>query len=321
MTTFNRTICGYHAENDRETIIRRIEAAAKVDWFGHLLELWQPAGHDKGVGTGPTLRLAIRNGYMNFYSNGQSVAKVSLGPRCRPRASIHIKYVAEGATEQKYATLAPDGRMRCTSDVTVPAQYKPGMVDGWIEKTARYAGQEKKFVERVVAANPAVVDLEMGLPALSKGESASRMDLVALEPDGNNYRLVFWEAKLMDDGRLRSRAEPEVITQMRDYQRWFAKDPQRRGQVLEAYRRCCFLLSELAKVAGSKSGDVGGAIERIARDPQLLTEVDDKPRLLVFDPDRRKADSWSDHQKILKSHMKMYEIVPPHDFSLSGAAN
>ncbi len=56
------------------------------------------------------LRLAIRNGYLNFYRRGQSVAKVGFDRAGNLQAKIHNKYVcgAEGSG-QSHITLTSAG--------------------------------------------------------------------------------------------------------------------------------------------------------------------------------------------------------------------
>ena len=78
----------------------------------------------------------------------------------------------------------------------------------------------------IVAHNPDTIDLEMALPACSldpKERIAPRMDLVALEPIGNRWRIVFWEAKLVDDARAPCHGDdisPKVIDQLAQYTSW-----------------------------------------------------------------------------------------------------
>lgn len=148
------------------------------EWFAHLLSKWRPAGQDSGA---DGLRLSVRNGYLNFYRCGQSVARVSFGRRARPRAEVHIKYVAEGATEQRYATL-DCSTLTCKTFGDLQPYSGIETLEKWIRASAAYAGVEKKFVDRVLTHNADVIDLEMGLPAASKGDTAPRMDLVVIEP-------------------------------------------------------------------------------------------------------------------------------------------
>src|SRR5216683_2373357 len=90
-------------------------------WLCDMLAYWRPAGDQIGRYSGQQLasqalgqlkenpkhlRLAIRNGYVNFYRGGQSVAKVDVDRRGKPRARIHNKYVYGNEGKGKdYVTL------------------------------------------------------------------------------------------------------------------------------------------------------------------------------------------------------------------------
>jgi hypothetical protein len=73
-----------------------------------LLSLWRPDGTPSGEFG---LRLAIRDGKMNFYRRGQSVGRVSLDGHRRPVLSVHAKYVLpkeERALVEGSEYLTPD---------------------------------------------------------------------------------------------------------------------------------------------------------------------------------------------------------------------
>ncbi|MFX7548982.1 hypothetical protein ABTJ50_21810, partial [Acinetobacter baumannii] len=60
------------------------------------------------------------------------------------------------------------------------------MLQLWVEVARAYAGDEKKGVSAIAGAHPAVIDLEMAVPAdgplVAGGKKATnRMDIVALE--------------------------------------------------------------------------------------------------------------------------------------------
>jgi hypothetical protein len=68
------------------------ESAASSDkphWFQDLLKLWRPSGHCSGV---DGLRVAIRDGYLNFYRLGQSIARVECVSG-RLIADVHYKFM------------------------------------------------------------------------------------------------------------------------------------------------------------------------------------------------------------------------------------
>jgi hypothetical protein len=270
-------------------------------WFSDLLRHWRPAGEAAGAagpgnGEAPLvrncetesdpryLRVAFRNGYMNFYRAGQSIAKVSFG-RDGLQAMIHNKYVYGGNdTGQGYVTLTSKEFPERETGRLVP--YK-GLQE-WISNANRHVRHEKRFVDLVVAHNPNVIDLEMGLPAYSKipGENrAPRMDLVAIERVGGWWQIVFWEAKLDDDGRARCRGSdaPEVVGQLTDYTDWLNYGDHQK-LVVQAYQETCCMLVGLHAVAsrvGPRIQELGPGILAVAASgaPPLL--IDDKPRLVI----------------------------------------
>lgn len=75
------------------TFARRFDHAAaqrcQAQWWRDLLSLWRPAGVPSGD---DGLRLAVRNGYLNFYRLGQSVGRVEV-KRGELVCFVHAKYV------------------------------------------------------------------------------------------------------------------------------------------------------------------------------------------------------------------------------------
>jgi hypothetical protein len=289
-------------------------------WFAQLLSKWRPAGQESGS---DGLRLAIRNGYLNFYRCGQSVARVCFGRGSRPRAEVHIKYVRkDAASGQHYVKLDCSG-LSCRGYDDLGPYGGIAMLETWIAGTRNYAGPEKKFVDCVLAHNANAIDLEMGLPAVANGDTAPRMDLVVLEPNGKNQRIVFWEAKVMGDGRLRKRDQgepPEVIGQLEDYQKWMTRDGHGKA-VAKAYKQNCQLLVAFHRCANQinpQIGKLGDGIMAVA-DSEHLPEVDPKPRLLI--DDRGESKSWAPHEgKLGGTFIRYVRGETPQDYNLRHAA-
>jgi hypothetical protein len=273
MATFKREFDVDQAKK----VVREPENA----WFGDLLKRWRPAGAKSEQGD--HLRLAIRDGYMNFYRAGQSVAMVKF-VRGKLQGEIHNKYVAgDEDSGQGYVKIA-DGRLK-NHDGSI-AQYRDGLVDDWILKANDHADEEKRFVDDLVTHQAGAIDLEAALPAdpdLWDKNSAPRMDLVALEPCGDHYRLVFWEAKLVTNPEARCEGAdraPRVVTQLKKYEEWLAKN---RKLVCEAYQRCCKDLVGLRGIAKALNKDIpelGDAIVAVGQGASLLC-VDGTPRLII----------------------------------------
>ena len=271
-------------------------------WFTDLLSRWHPAGDAVNIRPGDSegvlardragtrggfqhLRVAFRKGYMNFYCGGQSIANVKFG-RDGLQAKIHEKYVyGSKGTGQTCVTLTSNGFPELGSGELVPYN---GMQE-WISNANGKIGQEKRFVDLIVAHNADVIDLEMGLPAYSedpKERRAPRIDLLALEPWEGWWRIASWEAKLVGDGRARCSGNklPEVVDQLKHYTDWLS-DSARAERVAEAYRENCSLLVKLHKIARDIRPDIkelGAGILAVAASNTRLPLVDKKPRLLII---------------------------------------
>ena len=254
MSTFERKLSGLESVE--------MPSADHLAWMDHkligaLFERWSLPGQGGG------LRIAVRNNYLNFYHKGQSVAKLTPG-RDVCKVELHQKYVS-GGTDQKYHSIRG------------PELNDAGNLSKlhrWIENAVKFSNAEKTFVDDLVARNPSILDLEMGLPAYRKGQSAPRMDIVALQGDD----IVFWEAKCSDNPELRAATEysedgavyvsgPKVIHQLRKYQTWLAQDGAR-DTVISAYRNSARILARLAEKLG-KSGQAVGIWRKAADNANL----------------------------------------------------
>lgn len=211
-----------------------------------LLEHWALPGftsHKTG------LRVAVRKNYVNFYRRGQSVAKLHSTHRLL-RLSVHEEYVA-GTRKHDRGEMKKSGYVDF-DEAWLSNKTNATCVRRWISCAESYAGAEKSYVDELVAANPGVVDIEMGLPAYEGEKNAPRMDLVLIE-NGAAPSLAFWEAKCADNSEARAKGEPKVVEQVQKYERWMAK-PGRKADVVEAYRQAAAILLDLATTAGKPRG-------------------------------------------------------------------
>ncbi|MGH8094069.1 MAG: hypothetical protein ACREIF_11450 [Chthoniobacterales bacterium] len=322
MSTFARTFC-----------IKRIndQVLEENPWFKHMLLYWQPAGGalrrempqaTELLTEGPPheedperLRLAIRNDYLNLYRSGQSVAKIGFGRSGELQARIHDKYIhGDKGVGQTYVTLTSAG---LHDQETGRLREYGGVADlhGWVANANKHVGKEKRFVDLVVARNPDTIDLEMALPPFSppgQKRTAPRMDLVALEPDGDRWRIVFWEAKLVDDSRARCQGDgqPEVVNQLERYTLWLDHE-KHRELVASAYQNACRLLVEFHKIAkriNPRIENLGESIIAVGTPDALPLCIDDKPRLLIDDRAADVAFRENGHLKKLRDigiHVQM----------------
>lgn len=273
----------------------RIRALASSNsWMRDLLAEWAPSG------TPGSLRLAVRNGYVNFYHLGQSVSKVNFPKRRETAtATVHHKYVIPGAEGQTYLKVRPsEGRdergERCNWG-------GPRMLRSWVENAAGHANREKEHIDKLLDISPRVIDLEIALPARRRGESAPRIDIAALEAssDGHGARIVFWEVKRINDSRLRSRTVPEVVQQIEAYGRYVQSD---RPRFETTYRETCRVLCEFQRIASdlSETPSLDPLVSAVAEGERV--EVDAEPRLLIIEDECPKAN-WENHLRKLTSRL------------------
>jgi hypothetical protein len=253
---------------------------------------------------------------MNFYAKGQSVGRINPGRKgSNPTLEIHQKYLSGGGKGaetdrgQRYEKLSQDegwheGKGR--------SRWQSGMLRAWIRRAETYAGDEKKHIDELIGGSPKIIDLEMGLPAYDARRIAPRMDIVALEEVGDAARLVFWEAKMENDSRLRSEAVPEVFQQIANYVEYLS-DEKRREAVGQAYRRNCELLVRLGEMVPSSSScpALDPLVVKVATGAVPL-EVDVTPRLVIFETGRKRDDcAWKKHLEELRSGASPEK--PPRD--------
>ena len=242
------------------------DAANPANFVRQLFARWALPGERATVER--PLRLCIRDGYLNFYAKGQSVAELSR-TRKGPRMRVHRAYVSNledlelsgGMSKSQYLTIDANA-------LALPSSAM--QLDRWISRAEGFACAEKRFVDDLVAENPGVVELEMALPASDiPGASrvAPRMDLVLVQIDGAAMpTIAFWEAKCSINSELRAKSEyemrgdgrvvgPKVVHQVHKYVAWM-QEPDRSAQVAQAYRLSGFILIELHRIF---RGDEGGA--------------------------------------------------------------
>ena len=279
--------------DDASTRARKL--ASGSTWMSDLLAEWAPSG------SCGSLRLAIRNGYLNFYHLGQSVSKVDFPERKETATStIHHKYIDPTAKGQKYRRIGP---YKGLDETGVCCEWGgPAMLASWISKAGGHANREKKHIDALLNVSPKVIDLEIALPARPGGErSAPRIDIASLEEPrtGASARLVFWEVKMIDDARLRSRSVPKVVEQIKAYEDYVRHDP---GLFEDAYRKTCRILGNFHDIA-SRLWEAPRPLDPLvsATADGGPVEVDPEPRLLIIDDGSSPGGNWQHHLTNLTS--------------------
>lgn len=308
MTTFRRGL-----QPKAWATLEQLAADPDGNWWTDLLDTWSPSGP---AVRSRQLRLALRDDYFNLYRKGQSVARVSFDSSGRPSVHVHVKYVFEGSTDQGYArlsegvvTYSPSGRSEPYAGAST--------LRAWIARAAVWETPEKAHVDQLVSDNLGVIDLEMGLPAADQQATALRIDVVALEPASCGARVVFWEAKRITDGRIRSRsARPEVMDQIEAYTRYFAV-PERVAIVTDAYRETCRALRHFRDMASARAPLHLGELVSAVASGEIRLDLDPTPRLVVFGTqDQIAGRDWRSHEAKLKGLNVGLATIPTDGYRL-----
>jgi hypothetical protein len=312
-SNFERCLKGWNC-------FEKAATSTEPHWFKDLLSLWCPSGHASGQFG---LRLAIRNGYLNFYRLGQSVARVEC-VRGQLIAEMHYKYVLD---EPPPGLRPKSPNLRLTTEGVFYRRSQVADYEGlstlhkWISAAEKdHAGAEKTIVDLLVEMNDSVVDLEMAIPAWTLSKVAVRMDLVAIE-DG---KVVFWEVKTVDDSRIRCRADfeedksPHVLEQLSHY-RVFLKEDVHIEQVESAYRKAAGFLVKLRALADKNK--IGPALKLgysiVAASQSHGLNVARLANLVVVDMPKPKGNgpSWTSwkasHEIKLKGRIPMLVSETP----------
>lgn len=316
----------------------RLASLNSQGWWRDLLTMWRPAGQPSGS---DGLRLAIRNGTMNFYRKGQSVAEINFDGKGQPYMRIHIAYVIEGKNLGKhYVRLSADG-LKSSSERDL------GRYDGlptlmhWIKRADSRSGEEKRFIDQLmdVKANANVIDVEMGLPGFVEEGSAKkwkvaatapgkkiapRIDIVALEQQDTGPSIVLWEAKMMKNPELRCDGDesPPVFGQLKDYESWIGQT-DRETQVAVAYQQTCQIfvaIHKAAKELNTEIGELGDLIISVAKSAKP-PKIDRRPRVVIRDPGKNQSWEKNGHARKFANAEYFFQVVRGEshsDFALKG---
>jgi hypothetical protein len=176
------------------------------------------------------------------------------------RLTLHKKYY-EGWRRGSPPAEACGQEVVVLTDDKLCDATEAARVESWIATAATYSSHEKRFVDDLIAKNPNVIDMEMGLPGdnrvLNKNgkKVAPRMDLVTVVTEKGSPCLNFWEAKCADNSELRAEAEidveagtgAKVARQLSKYTEWL-RLAGHADEVALGYQNAGQHLHEIAKI-------------------------------------------------------------------------
>ncbi len=288
---------------DRHFMNGLLELAARQSWWREVLE-------------DTDLVIAIRNECLNVYWRGQSLFKVKHAGGGVVTAETHPKYLLDPCLENLVAFDGSRWRPPPYEDM-IAHTFVPGKTLASLKKAATpYAGDEKKGVQEIVArrkrnsslpCNPNVLDVEIAVPEPlpTPRKAWPRIDIAALEEDGETSRLVFWEAKLFGYHKALRAADggrPPVLDQIGGYRRILNAH---RKQILDSYGCVAANLVEIAKMSGGTRA-VGSLVQKVADRPESLA-LPSIPEvgLIVFgfDDGQKRGEVWKPHRERLLAEL------------------
>jgi hypothetical protein len=160
----------------------------------------------------PGLFIAPRGRILNVYWRGQALFNVSCLRR-KLMVSTHEKYLVDPALAGQVPLIDGHFDTEATLKRALIEDYEgPATLTKMKRAAALYSGEEKSGCHEVAVRNASVLDVEIAFPgrvALANGseKSTPRVDLASVEADGEDVRLVFWEAKAYANGELRALAD------------------------------------------------------------------------------------------------------------------
>ncbi len=167
--------------------------------------------------------MAVRDDYLNVYWRGHSLFLVEQGAS-EPRATTHPKFLLDPDLAEQVSLEGEKFEVSWLAGHGFITHYEGRGTLKKMKKAADlFSGLEKTGGHEIVLANAQVIDCEIALPGNGgPNKGAPRVDLLSLEPDGDDVRLVFWEAKHFTNGDLRAQDEEDVqvckqIARYRDY--------------------------------------------------------------------------------------------------------
>jgi hypothetical protein len=237
----------------------------------------------------PEVRLAIRDGYLNAYVDGQSIFWIGWDSgSAQPYARVHYKYLLRPALIEDRGDGEPnrlddyirfDGKCFKINHLSNLFQdiFDRETINDLVNVAKRFAGAEKCAVDEIARRDASLIDLEIALP----GQNA-RVDIATVHPKGEDEaQVTFYEVKRRANKELSSSS---IFKQMDKYDRFFL---QTEGHTAEDYARTARTLHSLVGASGNRKFDqafldVVSGKRSLSIDPQvrlLVTEYDDDQRI------------------------------------------
>lgn len=268
------------------------------DFVSRLNAEYERGGWWRAIVSDPNLFIAIRDGYLNVYWNGNSLLKLTLdGDRLAGEA--HYKYLLRPDLPKPYVPI--DGGVAVLPDASALFQNDLSDVAALKRAAAPYAGDEKAGVHRIIMSNPNILDVEVAFGVVGNGApSTRRIDFAALHAAPTGAEIVFFEAKQFANKEVRALGEtaPPVVGQIEGYRKLIAEHA---GALERSYRAVCGNLVDLYGVRDRYAASVD-LMRRLASGDATL-HINESVWLVLFgfDSDQRDGQVWAGHRRKLEA--------------------
>jgi hypothetical protein len=279
--------------------IKQLQEAAKGGW-------WKDALAD------PKLIIALRGSSLTVYWRGQSLFLAREGSSGLT-VTTHEKYLVDPALESQVplndgafgvASLVENGFIRHYKGPATLAKMKTA--------AGLFSGLEKTGCHEIAVRNPSVIDCEIAFPSsMSPGDGgtkngAPRADLASLERDGNDVRLVFWEAKDYGNRGLRAAGKDVPVCHQIEVYRKYLSDPRNSTAIEKDYKRVAKNLVEIEEKMGWPR-PLSPLIKAFAAQTRLTLGADAEPKvgpiIFGFGAGAHHDPRWQKHLQRLKANI------------------
>lgn len=263
------------------------------------------------------LFIAIRRNSLNVYYRGGSLYRIDDKGDGTPRPYTHVKYLVR--QQQALAELVDgvfkppmDGKSKQPKEIVWKEYESDKTLRDMIRSASDLAGVEKAGLHPLIIGNDRVIDVEVSLKRNGEAESIEaedkkerdqdRLDVTTLERQKEAIMVVFHEAKHFTNPALRAKEpnEPDVIRQLKDYQKAIA---DHRPPLIERYKATCQAHQKLDAMRqhvrakhGKPTKELNPLIREVAAGTAKLI-IDPNPRLVIFGFDADQRDHRLDRNE------------------------
>lgn len=276
------------------------DRALNKTFMNRLAEEAAAGGWWRDVLADPKLLIAPRRTDLNVYWRGQALFNVRCS-RGQLVVSTHEKFLVDPALAGQVPLVGGRFDTAASLERALIRDYDgPATLAKMKRAAALFSGEEKSGCHEIAVGNAAVLDVEIAFPgryAVAEGveKSAPRIDLASVEAEGEDVRLVFWEAKAYANGELRALSDgaAPVCSQIETYRLALT---QHRADIEASYAAVAANLVAFKDMGWARA--LSPLIEAVGRGERRLT-LGEAPKvgLLVFgfDNAQKKEVGWQKH--------------------------